>query len=107
MTDLVLRGGRVIDPASGRDETADIAFGGGKITEIARALPASRAEIVDVAQKHRLRYSDTPGMTQEERRQAEPWNYPQEQPTSAPQTDARPDRDRADLRGTRPNVRRS
>jgi predicted amidohydrolase len=48
MPDLVLRGGRVIDPASGRDETADIAFGDGKITEIARDLPASGAEMVDV-----------------------------------------------------------
>ena len=48
MTDLVLRGGRVIDPASGRDETADIAFRDGKVTEIARDLPASGAEIVDV-----------------------------------------------------------
>ena len=38
MTDLILRGGRVIDPASGRDETADIAFGDGKITEIPRDL---------------------------------------------------------------------
>jgi len=26
MRDLVLRGGRIIDPMSGRDETADIAF---------------------------------------------------------------------------------
>jgi len=26
MTDLVLKGGRVTDPASGRDETADIAL---------------------------------------------------------------------------------
>src|SRR6201985_1193407 len=48
MMDLVLRGGRVIDPASGRDETADIAFLDGKVTEIARDLPASGAEIVDV-----------------------------------------------------------
>lgn len=48
MTDLVLRGGRVIDPASGRDETADIAFGGGKVAEIGRDLRASGAEIVDV-----------------------------------------------------------
>jgi len=47
MTDLVLRGGRLIDPASGRDEGADIAFGEGKITEIGRDLPAGRAEIVD------------------------------------------------------------
>ena len=36
MTDLVLKGGRVIDPASGRDETADIAFADGKVTEIGR-----------------------------------------------------------------------
>jgi dihydroorotase len=48
MTDLVLRGGRVIDPASGRDETADIAFGYGKVAEIGRDLRASGAEIVDL-----------------------------------------------------------
>jgi dihydroorotase len=48
MTDLVLRGGRVIDPASGRDETADVAFGDGKVNKIARDLPANGAEIVDV-----------------------------------------------------------
>ena len=39
MTDLILRGGRVIDPASGRDETADIAFGDGKVTEIGATSP--------------------------------------------------------------------
>src|SRR6202011_4327240 len=48
MTDLILRGGRVIDPASGCDETADIAFGDGKVTEIGRDLPASGAEIIDM-----------------------------------------------------------
>jgi hypothetical protein len=32
MADLVLRGGRVIDPESGRDDTADIAFGDGKLS---------------------------------------------------------------------------
>ena len=48
MTDLILRGGRVIDPASGRDETADIAFGDGKVTEIGRDLPASGAESIDM-----------------------------------------------------------
>jgi hypothetical protein len=48
MRDLALRGGRVIDPASGRDETTDIAFGDGKVTEIGEGLPASGAEIVDV-----------------------------------------------------------
>ena len=31
MTDLILKGGRLIDPASGRDETADIAFAGNYI----------------------------------------------------------------------------
>jgi dihydroorotase len=48
MPDLVLRGGRIIDPASGRDETADIAFGDGKVTEIGRELAARGAETVDV-----------------------------------------------------------
>jgi len=48
MTDLVLRGGRVIDPASGRDDAADIAFCDGKVTEIGRELSANGAEIVDV-----------------------------------------------------------
>jgi dihydroorotase len=48
MPNLVLRGGRIIDPASGRDETADIAFGDGKVTEIGRDLAARDAETVDV-----------------------------------------------------------
>src|SRR5580700_1020066 len=48
MTDLILRGGRIIDPASGRDEAADIAFGDGKVTEIGRDLAARGAETVDV-----------------------------------------------------------
>ena len=47
MSDLVLRGGRVIDPASGRDEIADIAFGGGKVSGIGRDLAGGGAEIVD------------------------------------------------------------
>jgi dihydroorotase len=47
MTDLVLSGGRVIDPASGRDETVDIAFGDGKVTGIGPDLLASSAEIFD------------------------------------------------------------
>src|SRR5215470_6125224 len=48
MADLILRGGRVIDPTSGRDEMADIAFADGKVTEIGSDLPAIGAEIVDV-----------------------------------------------------------
>jgi len=48
MRDLVLTGGRIIDPASGRDEMADIAFGHRRVTEIGRDLPAGGAETVDV-----------------------------------------------------------
>jgi dihydroorotase len=48
MRDLVLTGGRIIDPVTGRDETADIAFSDGKVTEIGRDLGAAGAEIVDV-----------------------------------------------------------
>jgi dihydroorotase len=48
MRDLVLTGGRIIDPANGRDEMADIAFGHGKVTEIGGDLPAGGAETVDV-----------------------------------------------------------
>jgi len=47
MAELVLRGGRVIDPASGRDETADVAFGDGKVTGVGPDLASSGAEIVD------------------------------------------------------------
>jgi dihydroorotase len=48
MTDLILRGGRVIDPANGSDETADVAFVGGRISEIGRDLAVGDTEIVDV-----------------------------------------------------------
>ena len=47
MAELVLRGGRVIDAASGRDETADVAFGDGKVTGVGPDLASSGAEIVD------------------------------------------------------------
>src|SRR5215467_12647268 len=42
MADLVLRGGRVIDPVSGRDETIDIAFGEGKVAAIGHDLPGAK-----------------------------------------------------------------
>jgi len=48
MRDLVLTGGRIIDPATGSDETADIAFADGRVTEIGHDLPAGDAKIVDV-----------------------------------------------------------
>jgi dihydroorotase len=48
MADLILKGGRIIDPASGRDGIADISFADGKVTEIGSDLPGIGAEIVDV-----------------------------------------------------------
>ncbi|MFE1170222.1 amidohydrolase family protein [Nocardiopsis sp. NPDC058789] len=47
MWDLLLRGGRVIDPASGRDGTADVAVRAGRIAEVAAALPVDRAARVE------------------------------------------------------------
>jgi dihydroorotase len=47
VTGLILRGGRVIDPASGRDETADVAFADGKVQAIGPDLPGRGAEIID------------------------------------------------------------
>jgi dihydroorotase len=51
MAHLILTGGRIIDPANGRDEIADIAFKDGKVAEIGRGLPRVGAETVDVAGK--------------------------------------------------------
>jgi dihydroorotase len=47
MTDLIIRGGRVIDPATARDETTDIAFAGGKVQAVGPDLPGRGSEIVD------------------------------------------------------------
>jgi dihydroorotase len=47
MTDLILQRGRVIDPASGRDEIADIVFGDGRVKAIGCDLPDRGAEIID------------------------------------------------------------
>lgn len=49
MYDLLLRGGRVVDPASGHDGVADVAFKDGKVSRIATELAASEArEVKDV-----------------------------------------------------------
>ena len=48
MADLILRGGRIVDPANARDEIADIAFSGGKVAAIGAELRRDGAEIVDV-----------------------------------------------------------
>ncbi|HYP22600.1 MAG TPA: dihydroorotase [Actinomycetota bacterium] len=45
MSDFVIRGGRVIDPASGRDEIADVKVEDGVVTAIGNGLDAS--EVVD------------------------------------------------------------
>ncbi|MFI4893225.1 MAG: dihydroorotase [Phycisphaerales bacterium JB058] len=44
---ILIRGGRVIDPASGRDETADVALEAGRVRAIGPALPPSDAQIID------------------------------------------------------------
>src|SRR6266567_2852941 len=47
MLDLILKGGRIIDPANGRDEIADIGFGDGRVKAIGCDLPDRGAEIID------------------------------------------------------------
>ena len=50
--DLLLRGGRVICPASGVDGIRDVAIRGGKIAAVASdILPTSAKEVVDVSGK--------------------------------------------------------
>jgi dihydroorotase-like cyclic amidohydrolase len=46
--DIVLRGGRVIDPGSGLDAVQDVAVTGGQVTRVGDALPRARADL-DVA----------------------------------------------------------
>src|SRR5258708_1142198 len=50
--DLLLRGGRVIDPASGVDGIKDVAIRGGKVATVqANILPTSARDVVDVTGK--------------------------------------------------------
>ena len=50
--DTILRGGRVIDPATGRDGIADIGIAGDRIAAIAGELPTDAArEVIDVSGK--------------------------------------------------------
>jgi dihydroorotase len=49
---LLLRGGRVLDPASGRDGLFDVAISGDRIVAIEPAIPAEAArEVIDVSGK--------------------------------------------------------
>ncbi|WP_137043436.1 amidohydrolase/deacetylase family metallohydrolase [Pseudolabrys sp. FHR47] len=48
--DLILKGGRVIDPAQGLDEIADVAFAGGKVAAIEPSIAAANgADVRDVS----------------------------------------------------------
>jgi dihydroorotase len=50
--DLLLRGGRVIDPAAGRDGVADVAITDGKIAAVEPSIPPETArEVIDVSGK--------------------------------------------------------
>src|SRR5262245_25101502 len=48
--DLILRGGRVVDPAEGHDGLLDVGVAGGRIAAVGPALPASATTtVVDVS----------------------------------------------------------
>lgn len=50
--DLLLRGGRVIDPATGRDGIADVAITGSRIVAVEPSIPADAARaVIDVSGK--------------------------------------------------------
>ncbi len=52
MNDLLLKGGRVIDPSRGTDETLDVSVRDGKISQVARDISSSEArEVLDVSGK--------------------------------------------------------
>ena len=45
---LLLKGGRVVDPASNRDGEFDVLIDGGRVAKIGKALPADGAEVIAV-----------------------------------------------------------
>jgi dihydroorotase len=50
--DLILKGGRLFDPAQKLDAVSDIAFAGGKIAAIGNDLPPGNAEVRDASGKY-------------------------------------------------------
>lgn len=48
---ILIKGGRVIDPAQGRDEIVDVLIEDGKIAKVGKGLPANGAEVVDASGK--------------------------------------------------------
>jgi dihydroorotase len=51
MADLVLRGGRVVDPSQNIDQIADVAFADGKVAAIGKDIKAGKATVKDVTGK--------------------------------------------------------
>jgi dihydroorotase len=49
MRKLLIRGGRVIDPASGRDEIADVLLANGAVEAVGARLAADGAEVIDAS----------------------------------------------------------
>jgi dihydroorotase len=49
--DLILKGGRVLDPSQGLDTIADVAFAGGKVAAIGVGLTSSKAAIENISGK--------------------------------------------------------
>ncbi len=47
MLDLILKGGRVVDPANGRDELADVGFADGRVAAVGSDLPLRGTALVD------------------------------------------------------------
>ena len=47
MLDVILKGGRIIDPANGRDEITDIGFGDGRVAALGSDLPLRGQQVVD------------------------------------------------------------
>ena len=48
MSRLLLRGGRVVDPANGRDGDVDVLIDDGRIARVGRGLPADGARVVEI-----------------------------------------------------------
>ncbi len=46
---LLIRGGRVIDPAAGRDEAADVLLDGETVSRVGPGLPSDGAEVLDAS----------------------------------------------------------
>jgi len=48
LADLLLRGGRLVDPAGEADATCDVLISGGRIEAVGIGLDPGRAEVIDI-----------------------------------------------------------